>query len=136
MILLDTDIIIWVLRGKPEVVNLISRVKEKEDVVISTMTVAEVYMNAFPGEFALTDRLLNQHVLIPVDADIAKQGGLYWQQFAKKFRRLSIADCLIAATARISRIPLLTYNTRHFPMTDIVVKKPEESRIRGRNHEP
>jgi predicted nucleic acid-binding protein len=50
---------------------------------------------------------------------VAKQGRFYWQQFHKKLQNLSLADCLIAATANVHEVTLVTLNRKHFPMKDI-----------------
>lgn len=127
MYLLDSDIVIWTLRGKPDVVDAMSKIKDQSKTHISTMTVAEVYMGMFPSEEIVTADLLHQNAIIPVSENIAKEGGLYFNQFRKLRRKMSISDCLIAATAKINELTLVTLNTRHFPMSDISVVNPLKS---------
>lgn len=127
MYLLDSDIMIWALRGKSDVVKVISKIKDQSKTHISTMTVAEVYMGMFPSEETATEDLLHQNLIIPVSEDIAKEGGLYFNQFRKLRLKMSISDCLIAATAKVNDLILVTLNTRHFPMGDIKVVNPLKS---------
>lgn len=124
MYLIDTNIIIWLLRGNKLYEDIIQRLKYKSPLSISTITIAEIYKNTFPGELTLTENVLNKFEIWEVTYQIAKQGGLYWQQYSKKLKNLHILDCLIAATAREYDLTLLTLNKRHFPMSDIKVADP------------
>ncbi len=124
MYLLDTDIIIWILRGNNNVVDRIKTIVKDNQITVSVLTVAEVYQHIFPKELDHAERLFSSYVLFPVDARIARNGGFYWQELHKKLKTLSIVDCLIAATAKEHDAILLTLNTRHFPMKDIRVRDP------------
>lgn len=124
MLLIDTDIIIWLLRGNKKYVNLIQRLKDKYSLTISVLTITEVYKNVFPAEFVKTEEVINEFVVWQITSTIAKQGGLYWQQYSKKLKKLHILDCLIAGTVKEHGLTLLTLNTRHFPMDDIKVVDP------------
>ena len=124
MYLLDTCIIIWILRGDQRIAHHVDTLVRNELVGASVMSIAEVYQHIFPQEIPWAEECFSSYVLYPIDQAIARHGGLYWQEFSKKFRSLSIADCLIAATARQHELTLLTLNTRHFVMPDIQVMSP------------
>lgn len=124
MYLLDTDIIIWVLRKNSDVVEAVSRTKDRGVTAISVVTITEIYQNIFPSEIENTEEYIHRHIIYPVTEGIAKKAGMYWNEFSKKFTRLSGFDCMIAATAREHELTLITLNTRHFPMTDIRVIDP------------
>ena len=119
MYLIDTDIIIWVLRNNQKYKKLLKNLSKKGVLYISTITIAEVYKNIYPIEYTDTEEILNQFKSIDVTPFIAKQGGFYWQQFHKKLQNLSLADCLIAATANVHEATLVSLNKKHFPMKDI-----------------
>jgi len=119
MYLLDTDIIIWVLRGNKKYQDLFENLSNRGVLSISTITIAEVYKNIYPAESVKTENLLNDLHFFNVTPLIAKQGGLYWQQYSKNLKNLNITDCLIAATAGINEATLVTLNKKHFPMKDI-----------------
>ncbi|MBI2442745.1 MAG: type II toxin-antitoxin system VapC family toxin [Candidatus Levybacteria bacterium] len=121
MYLLDTDVVIWVLRGKKDIVEKVSSLKTESELALSVITIAEVYQNIFPSELTETEDYLQQHVLFDVDAKIAKIAGLYWQQYAKRLKNLSLTDCLIAGTVSVNNLTLVSLNTKHFPMSDIKV---------------
>jgi len=124
MYLLDTDVLIWILRGKKDVIRSVTEMKEKHDLAISVISVAEIYKNIFPSELMPVTAFLEEHIILDVNIEIAKTSGLYFQQYGKKLKSLSLTDCLIAASARIHEATLVTYNTKHFPMRDISVQKP------------
>lgn len=121
MFLLDTDILIWVLRGKKEIVELVSDLKDKSPLGISVISIAEIYKNIFPAELIATEDYLQQHIIFEVDQKVAKIAGFYFQQYEKQLKNLSLADCLIAGTANVNDCILVSLNSKHFPMTDIKI---------------
>ena len=124
MHLLDTDVLIWVLRGKKDIVGKVSELKNKSPLGISVISTAEIYKNIFSSELTVTEDYLGQHIIFDVDQKIAKTAGLYWQQYAKQLKNLSLTDCLIAGTANVNSLILVSLNTKHFPMKDIQVLNP------------
>ena len=124
MHLLDTDVLIWVLRGKKDIVDKVSELKNKSPLGISVISTAEIYKNIFSSELTVTEDYLGQHIIFDVDQKIAKTAGLYWQQYAKQLKNLSLTDCLIAGTANVNSLILVSLNTKHFPMKDIQVLNP------------
>lgn len=124
MYLVDTNVLIWILRGKENYVKWFEGKSRDFLLSISVITIGEIYQNILPTELAKTDRLLEQFKVRLVTIPIAKQAGLYWQQYIKRVKNLSLPDCLIAATAEEHKLKLVTLNTRHFPMSDITVVKP------------
>lgn len=124
MYLIDTDIIIWILRGNKKYVEFLKDLKNHSSLSISTVTIAAIYKNLFPSELIKTENLLSEFQTWDVTPTIAKQGGLYWQQYAKQFKNLSLTDCLIAATANVNEATLVSLNSKHFPMKDITVLNP------------
>lgn len=124
MYILDTDVLIWILRGKTDIIEKISSLKENNEIAISVISIAEIYKNIFPSELRSTEDFINQHVFINVNESIAKDAGLYWQQYSKKFEKFSLTDCLIAACAKSQGAKLISYNIKHYPMTDIEIISP------------
>lgn len=122
MYLLDTNVIIWVLRNEIKYVNWLDKIINKSKLGISTITIAEIYKNIYPSELINTELLLEKFKIFTVTGKIAKQAGLYWQQFSKI--KIHLLDCLIAATAKQNNLKLVTLNIKHFPMDDIEVLKP------------
>ena len=124
MYLIDTDILIWVLRGNKKYEELLQSLKNKGSLSISTVTIAEIYENIYPSEIVKTENVLKELLTWDVTPAIAKQAGLYWQEFIKELKNLSLMDCLIAATANVNNLTLVSLNTKHFPMKDIKILNP------------
>lgn len=124
MFLLDTDILIWAIRGRKDVVDTLQALKDLGPTSVSVISVGEIYQNVFPSELTETEDFLLDHDLYLVDYKIAKQAGFYRQEYRKMAEKLSLDDCFIAATAKMNDLRLLTMNTRHFPMKDIDVSSP------------
>ena len=119
MHLIDTDIIIWALRSNQKYIKLLKNLSKKGDLYISTITIAEIYKNVYPAELIKTENLLNELQSFNVTPLIAKQAGLYWQEYSKKLKNLSLMDCLIAATANLNDLAVVSLNKKHFPFKDI-----------------
>lgn len=128
MYLIDTNLVIWVLRGDKFYENLLQQWKDRGSLSISVITIAEIYKNVYPAELTKTQEVLNQFENYDVTSEIAKQAGFYWQQYIKRLKNLHIFDTIIAATAKEHDLILLTLNTRHFPMDDIKVIDPGKSK--------
>lgn len=124
MYIIDTDIIIWVLRGNKKYENFLQDLKYKNPLSVSTITIAEVYMNIFPSEIVKTENVLNEFQTWDVTPAVAKQAGLYWKEYIKHLKKLSLTDCLIAGTANVNNLTLVSLNTKHFPMKDIKTLNP------------
>lgn len=124
MYLIDTDILIWILRGNQKIIKKVLSLKAKARMAISVMSIAEIYQNIFPSELADTEELISQYVILDLDQKLAKMGGFYWQEYSRNLKNLSLADCLIAATAKANEATVVSFNKKHFPMSDIKVLKP------------
>lgn len=124
MYLIDTDVLIWTLRGNKKYEEFLQNLKNKNDLSISTITIAELYKNIFPSEIVKTENVLHELNIWDVNTSIAKQAGLYWQEYSKKLKNLSLTDCFIAATASIHNLTLVSLNEKHFPMADINLLNP------------
>ena len=124
MFILDSDIVIWILREDPKIIESIHKLTSDVDLSVSALTVTEIYKNIFPSEIVKTETLFDRLRIFDVTREIAKDAGYYWQEYARKLTGLSLADCVIASTTKVNKAILLTLNTRHFPMTDIKVQNP------------
>jgi predicted nucleic acid-binding protein len=56
--LIDSDIIIWALRGRSEIVELLLNLSEEESIVCSAINVLEVEVGAKPSEM----KTVRQHL--------------------------------------------------------------------------
>ena len=80
--------------------------------ILSVVTLAEVYRNTKKHEVTETKEQLNKFALAPLTKEISSK----FQQlvFEHKNRHPSVADCLIAATAIVNNAQVFTFNRKHF----------------------
>ena len=117
--LLDTDILIWILRGKSEALEFIHDLMKEEVPAISSLAFYEVWAGAKVKESETITAFLLAFSVLPVTKEITKEGADYYRQYRSKGITLSTVDALIAATARYYNLILVTENLLDFPMRDI-----------------
>lgn len=114
--LVDTDVLIDVLRGEAAARDQLRGELTAERVYGSVLTRAEVLAGMRPGEEDRTFAQLRAVRWLPVDHRIADRAG----ELARAHRRdapgIGLPDYVIAATADMLDLRLLTRNVRHFPM--------------------
>jgi toxin FitB len=134
--LLDTNVVSETARIRPAA-SVIEWIKAKpvEEVAISIVTLAELQEGAQsnPDE-ARRQRLVDwtetevlaafQERTLTLTANIL----INWLQLSRRFRSEGIvrdaSDMLIAATARVHELTLVTRNIRHFANTGVVIYDP------------
>jgi predicted nucleic acid-binding protein len=70
------------------------------------------------------EAFFQHHEVLPIDRIIARRAGELRGQFAARGIVRSQADMLIAATAQVHQVTLVTRNTRDFEATGIVLLDP------------
>ena len=114
MVLLDTSVLIDVLRGSQPAVEWLASLQEVPS--CSELTRAEVLSGVRSPERARTDRLLGSLRWVAVDEPISRRGGELGRRYRRSHQGLSIVDFLIAGTAQLVDAELATANIRHYPM--------------------
>lgn len=120
--LVDTSILIDHLRGRPEANAWLASLPEGS-LAISVITRAEILSGMRPHEETRTRLLLSQLLTLSVDVPIADAAAQYRQLYGKS-HQLALPDALIASTAQIHNLRVVTLNNRDFPMTDVQVLRP------------
>jgi predicted nucleic acid-binding protein len=121
-VLLDTDVVIELLKKTPSFVQKFLELMElKSKVIISPIVVAEIYAGAFKREYKDIEALFSLCELTDVNTECARVAGIYANDFGKAFQGISLEDYFLAASARLLSCPLWTLNRKHFPMNDIVL---------------
>lgn len=114
MKLLDTCILIDVLRGWDAAVEFVSGLKATP--TISAITATELIAGARGArEVAAIDRILSSYQVAEIDLDIARLAGAYVRDYGPS-HAVDPIDALIAATASVNELDLVTLNLKHFPM--------------------
>lgn len=120
-IVLDTDVLIDVLRGREAARSFLQDVANRFVPCCSVISVAELFVGMRPEEETGTRILLDALVVLPVTSEIAEVAGRFKNRTTS--RRLELADCLIAATVFVEGATLATGNVKDYPMHEITVLK-------------
>lgn len=110
-VLIDTTILIHVVRGDENYKKEIEKAITYQDGVISVITYAEIVKGIRKGEKQKTMELLNNLNLQHIDHTISKR---FYQLVRGIPQRVFIADRLIAATALMNNYEVFTINKKDF----------------------
>lgn len=120
MILIDSDIVIEVNRGRDQgILDVWDGLGDSGELLAySSVTVAELWHGARPSEHDALDRLFNAFTCLPVTAEIGRAAGQYLSRYQRS-HGLLLGDASIAATASVHTAVLWPRNRRNFPMKDV-----------------
>ncbi len=130
--LIDTNIIGELCRHNPDA-NVLAWANKVSRVSISVITVDEIMygLKRKPNVRILTwmQEFFKHHSIIPISESIAYRSGELRGQLSVRGIVCHQADMLIAATADIYGMSLVTRNTRDFEHCGIVLINPFDSQI-------
>ena len=112
-LLIDTDVLIWLLRGRSSAKEAVAACRTVE---LSAITYMELLQGVRDNaELRLLRRTirLNGWRILPLTEAIGHRATLYVERFGLS-HGLRLADALIAASAVEAGATLLTANTRHY----------------------
>lgn len=113
-LLLDTNVLVDLLRDRPGARRFFEALPK--GAAVSALTEAELYAGARTDrEREVLTALLATFVRLPVTSEIARLGGAWRRQWGPS-HGTDLVDALIAATAKLADLPLITLNGKHFPM--------------------
>jgi hypothetical protein len=117
LIIFDTDIIIWILRGNEDIVSKAKAISVKTHgkIYITPIQVAEVYSGMTDNEKMKTKELIESFYFLDINKQIGELAGEYMRKF-RKSHNIELADAIIGATAKIYNFKLFTLNIKHYPM--------------------
>jgi predicted nucleic acid-binding protein len=117
--LLDSDVLIWQLRGREETVELLAKLSREGTLACSVVSIVEIQAGVRRGEEKRTNALLDSLKAYNVTPAIAKLAGTFIRNYRAKGVTLDFVDSIVAATAVIHDLTLLTYNPKHYPMPEV-----------------
>jgi predicted nucleic acid-binding protein len=119
MILVDTDIIIWILRGDESLRDTFKNIVKETDgyIFVTPVQFAETYAGVRPKEEKRVDKFFSSLKTTVVDKDTGKLAGVFMKNF-RKSHNVTLADALVAASSRLNHFKLWTNNRKHYPMLD------------------
>lgn len=118
-IVVDTDILIDMLREKEFAVSKIKELEKKEELATTDINAFELYFGAYNSRekdrnLSSTKGLLKTLTLLHTDEDSMEIAGKILADRRSKGRAIEIRDLLIAAMALQKGYSLLTMNKEHF----------------------
>jgi predicted nucleic acid-binding protein len=121
-IVLDTTVLIDVLRNRNHRRAFLAGLAASgQELLTSTICIAEVYSGLRPGEELATQAFLSALECIPVSAAIAERAGKMKADLRRQGQTRSITDMIVAATALENGLPVATDNRKHFEIPGLTL---------------
>ena len=116
---MDSDVIIWHLRGRKEVTEMLRDLQRFGLPACSALSVLEVQLGVKKGEEEKTDRFLKSLRIFDVNMEIASKAAQLIREYKARGVTLDLPDSVIAATCILHELILVTCNTKHYPISEI-----------------
>jgi predicted nucleic acid-binding protein len=119
-VILDTDILVDLLRNKKEAQVLVAELEEKGfSMLITALTVFELYYGAHKSRqkkrrLQTTQAVLKSLPILPLTSVSARKAGHIYANLEAKRQSIGIGDALIGAIALTRGFGLVTRNNEHF----------------------
>jgi predicted nucleic acid-binding protein len=117
--LLDSDTIIWHLRGREKITEMLKDLQKFGVPTCSALSVLEVQVGVKKGEEAKTDQFLKSLKILDVNRGIANKAAHLISEYRVKGITVDIPDAVIAGTCILHDLILVTFNTKHYPFEGI-----------------
>jgi tRNA(fMet)-specific endonuclease VapC len=125
-IVVDTDVLIDLLREKDDAVKKIRELEKNEELATTDINVFELYFGAYNSNkrdknLSSTRGLLKNMTLLHTTEEAMEIGGRIYSDMKAKGKSIDIRDVLIAAITLQNGASLLTRNREHFERTEEIV---------------
>ncbi len=112
MILLDTNVLIEILKGNADTIKRVESLGD--DLALSSISAMELFYGAFDKrELRMIERFVSLFEILHIDEKISRTAMKLIARYAKS-HGLDIPDSLIASTAISHNAILWTYNRKDF----------------------
>ncbi len=119
MIVLDTNVLIEILKGNEETIKIVQTFNE--DIIISSISVMELYYGAInKAELKKLEKFVSLFKIEHLTEKISIKSTRLIKTYAKS-HHLDIPDSLIASTALVLRCRFFTYHYKCFRYIDGLV---------------
>jgi len=121
---LDSDILIWHLRGEKKALNFLQNLRTQPEYELWTGALqrAEVVFFMRPEEEEMTLLFLSQLQTASINQSIVDNAGMLYRQWHPSYG-IDVNDAFLAATAMQTGGQIITQNLKHYPMPDLIVKQ-------------
>ena len=117
--LLDSDIIIWHLRGREEVTEMLKDLQRFGVPGCSALSLVEVQLGVKKGEEERTNYFFEHLRVFDVNRQVASRAAQLIREHKGKGVTLDIPDALIASTCILHDLILVTFNRKHYPIKEL-----------------
>lgn len=121
--LVDTNLIIEHSKDVAAAVELLRRLKEKDDLFCSVISLTEFRVGLERKIRWQMKKVKESYFPLNVTPEIAELAGAYLRKYTPRILRFDISDAIVAATAIVHGLSLVTKNIKHFPMPEIKIAK-------------
>lgn len=121
--ILDTSFLVDVLRGERTVEQAVRTVDEQGVARVSSITVMELWEGIHLADSSERERTVVENLLedlreVPFDRECATLAGELTVELRRDGKPIEDADVMIAATALVHDVPVVTNNVAHFERID------------------
>ncbi len=118
----DSDILIWHLRGEPKAATLLRKLSADPSAELWTGALqrAEIVFFMRPEEEPATLSLLSRFKTEPVTREVVDEAGIFFRRWHHS-HGIDANDAILAATAAATGGKIYTQNLKHYPMPDVAV---------------
>jgi len=119
---IDSDVLIWHLRGERKALKLFKQLRDKEkcELWIGALQRAEVIFFMRPDEEEATLLFLSQFKTASVDQVVIDKAGELYRKYNPRYG-IDVNDAILAAIVIQTGGKIYTLNTKHYPMPEVVV---------------
>jgi hypothetical protein len=111
--LVDTDVLIWVLRGKPKAARAVDAASQRAISVISYMGLLQGARDKREVKAIKSFLADMQFRMLPLTENVGHRASIYLEEYGLSVA-MTFADALIAAAAIEANEVLLTANDKHY----------------------
>jgi len=116
VIVIDTSVLIDVLRGNDPAWAALREAAQRAPVAASVLTRVELLAGMRSAERSQVRGLIDRFRWIDVDSSVAQRAGELARSYRRSHPGIDVVDYVIAATSEVAGAELWTRNVKHFPM--------------------
>jgi len=122
MVLIDTNIIVDLIAGDKQIIALLNKLVEKEEIKTSTITEYELLKHKNRLKKQLAEDFLSEIIIIPFDRAAARKSALLFNKLKESGKMINENDLLIAGICLANDEVLLTRDQKFGNIDDANIK--------------
>jgi predicted nucleic acid-binding protein len=121
-ILIDSDVVIEVLRGKDQslLVKWSVLLSSEDDILFSPVTAARIWPRVQDDEHPVVSRFFRALTCAPIDYQVGHLAGELFRQYNRS-HGVDLSEALMAATAIQNQAALWTTKRHYYPMAELTL---------------